>query len=114
MMLKEDGSRCTTSEENAEVFHTHFEKLYNRPAVYNADILELLEQHPLNEAAGRSPDHDEIRKAIHRLKNKAPGSSELTPRHLPVTHIVSNTFVTLLLKSGRMKSVPGNGIQVNW
>ena len=28
MMKKEDGSKCSTSEENAEVFRSHFEKLY--------------------------------------------------------------------------------------
>ena len=33
MMKKEDGSKCTTSEENAEVFQNHFQKFYNRPQI---------------------------------------------------------------------------------
>jgi len=42
-MTKEDGSRCKTTEENAEVFHKHFEKLYNRNATFDTSVLDLLD-----------------------------------------------------------------------
>ena len=41
MMQKEDGSKCTTSEENAEVFRQHFEKLYNREEAFDESRLSF-------------------------------------------------------------------------
>jgi len=79
MMSKEDGSKCKSSLENAEVFRTHFAKLYNHSPAFDPALLNLLEQHPTIESAGRTPDVDEIRNAIYSLRNKAPGSSGLTP-----------------------------------
>jgi len=44
MMLKENGDKCSSSEENAEVFRAHFEKLYYRPTTFDLSILDLLDQ----------------------------------------------------------------------
>ena len=48
MMTKEDGSGCRTPEENAKVFHKHFEKLYNRNDMFDMSVLDLLDQLPVD------------------------------------------------------------------
>ena len=80
MMIKQNGDKCNNSEENAEVFRDHFEKLYDRPATFDPSVLDFLEQQPLIPNIDSIPDDDEIRKAISHLKNKAPGNSSLTPQ----------------------------------
>ena len=80
MMTKEDGSICQTAEENAKVFHKHFENLYNRNPDFDAEIIDLLDQLPTVDSAGHVPEHVEIRKAILHLNNKAPGDSGITPQ----------------------------------
>jgi len=72
MMLKEDGSKCTTLEENAEVFHhRHFEKLYNRNSDFDMSVLNLLEQLLTDHSTCVEPSKGEICAAILHLKNKA-------------------------------------------
>ena len=34
MIRKEDGTRCKSSQENAQVFKEHFKKLYERVPIY--------------------------------------------------------------------------------
>ena len=79
-MRKPDGSLCTTPAENAEVFRSHFEQLYGRPPEYDPTVLNLLQQHPTATNCDHPPTSDEIRDAMRRLKNKAPGESGLTPQ----------------------------------
>ena len=79
-MRKPDGTLCTTPAENAEVFRSHFEQLYGRPPVYDQTVLDLLQQHPIAINCDHPPTSDEIRDAMRRLKNKAPGESGLTPQ----------------------------------
>ena len=45
MMKIEDGSKCVSSEENAEVFRIHFSKLYNREESYDPSILSSSNKH---------------------------------------------------------------------
>ena len=78
MMTKENGEKCSTPEENANVFRTHFEKLYNRTPTYDESVLDLLDEHPTIESTALLPQDEEISKAITHLKNKAPGASGLT------------------------------------
>ena len=78
IMQKEDGSKCVSSEANAEVFRHHFEKLYNREPVFDASVLETLPRLPPMQSMCTVPDDEEIRKSILRLKNNAPGASGLT------------------------------------
>ena len=78
MMKKEDGSKCVSSEENAEVFRIHFSKLYNREESYDPSILSSITPCLLDDDFSQTPNVDEIRKAVLRLKNKAPGASGLT------------------------------------
>ena len=78
MMTKNDGSKCKSAEENAEVFKIHFEQLYDREPTFDPTVLDLLDQHPVMEGIDHCPTNDEIRKAVNRLKNKAPGESGLT------------------------------------
>ena len=70
MMKKEDGSKCQSNEENAEVFHKHFEKLYNRTPTFDPSVIDLLEQHPLAITGGRVLADGKIQKTIKSLKNK--------------------------------------------
>ena len=78
MMTKENGEKCSTPEENANVFRTHFDKLYNRTPTYDESVLDLLDEHPTIESTALPPQDKEISKAITHLKNKAPGASGLT------------------------------------
>ena len=46
-MRKEKGTRCKSSEENAQVSEEHFKKLYERIPIYYRSVLELLQQEPV-------------------------------------------------------------------
>lgn len=74
-MKKPDGSLCKTPEENATVFNHHFEKLYGNQVNYEETVLDLLAQRPIFEKCDGIPTDEEIRIAISKLKNKAPGES---------------------------------------
>ena len=78
-MKKPDGTKCTSPEENAKVFQNHFEKLYNRQSTFDPEILESLPQSPILMTCEQHPTKKDIRKALCRLKNKAPGDSGITP-----------------------------------
>ena len=69
-MKKSDGSLCTTPEENAEVFRSHFE---GSPE-YDESVLDLLQEIPVT-ASDATPSDEEIRKATTMLRNTAPGNS---------------------------------------
>ena len=47
MVKKEDGSKCSTPEENAEVFRSHFEKLYGRTPTFDPTVIDLIEQNAM-------------------------------------------------------------------
>ena len=78
MMTKSDGSKCKSAEENADVFKVHFEQLYDRKPTFDPNALDLLEQHPVKEGVDHLPTDQEIRKAVSRLKNNAPGETGIT------------------------------------
>lgn len=80
MMEKGDGSKCQTSEENAEVFRSHFETMYGRDPTYDPTVLDLLPQQPTAPECDHVPTDEEIMKAVRKLKNKAPGDSGLCPQ----------------------------------
>lgn len=80
MMQKDDGSKCKTPEENAEVFRCHFEKLYGRQPSFDRAVIDNLEQQPIVQECDHLPTDDEIRKAVRKMKNKAPGVSGLSPQ----------------------------------
>ena len=66
-MTKNDGSKWTSAEENAEVFKNHFEQLYDRKPTFDPTVLDLLDQHAVMEGIDYCPTNDEIRKAVNRL-----------------------------------------------
>ena len=80
MMTKDDGSKCTSSAENAEVFRSHFEKLYGRQPTYDLTVLDLLVQQPIITGCDHLPTDEQVEKAMKKLKNSAPGDSGLTPQ----------------------------------
>ena len=94
-MKKPDGSLCSTPAENAEVFKCHFEQLYGQPPMYDESVLELLAQQPTVLNCDHPPTSDEIRRAIGKLKNKAPGESGLTPQAWKVLASNDETFSLL-------------------
>ena len=67
MMRKEDGTRCKSSEENAQVFKEHFKKLYERVPIYDRSVLELLLQEPVISCVDHPPTDEEIFKAVNSL-----------------------------------------------
>ena len=77
-MTKEDGSKTHTSEENAEVFRVHFEKLYSRTPNYDPSCIDCLNQRPISHELSTAPTQEEIKSAIKRLKTNSPGQSGLT------------------------------------
>ena len=74
-MKKEDGTSCSTPEENAQVFRSHFEKLYSRPANYDPTVIDELPQHAVAQQCDQLPTDDEIRKAVQKLRNSGPGDT---------------------------------------
>ena len=62
------------------MFRSHFEKLYGRESSYDASILDLLEQLPVVSDCDHPPTVDKIRRAVGKLKDRAPGESGLTPQ----------------------------------
>eukprot|EP00966_Prymnesium_polylepis_P054496 1259933-Prymnesium_polylepis.1 len=74
-MQKADGTRASMAEENAAVFAAHCEQLYGRAPSYDASVLELLPQHSTTPDLNHAPTDDEIRRAVRRLNNTAPGES---------------------------------------
>ena len=76
-MKKQDGTRCHTPEENAEVFRDHFEQLYGRQPTFEWSVLDDIPQQPTIDGLDVTPTADEISKAVRRLKATAPGLSGL-------------------------------------
>ena len=74
-MRKADGTRATTPEENATVFAEHFEQLYGHEASYDPSVIDLLPQRPVVPGLDHVPTDVEIRSAVGRLNNSAPGDS---------------------------------------
>ena len=69
---RSDGTICNTPEENAEVFQSHFQALFDREATYDESVLEELPQYPIHEHCDYRPTDEEIRAATRKLKNNAP------------------------------------------
>ena len=74
-MKKEDGTLCKTAEENAEVFRSHFEKLYGQPPVYDRSVIDIIPQRPVVSGLDHPPDDEELITSISLLKDNAPGDS---------------------------------------
>ena len=79
-MKKPDGSLCSTSAENAEVFQKHFEQLFTREATFDLTVLDSLPQHDIVEGCDHIPTNDEIKEATLKLRNTAPGNSGIRPQ----------------------------------
>ena len=80
MVKKSDGTIGKNGEENAEVFRSHFDLLFDRQPEFNLDAASWFEQSPILLEYDDPPDDEEIKKAVLKLKDKAPGNSGLLPR----------------------------------
>jgi len=80
MMRKDYGSKCTNSAENAEVFQEHFSKLYEHNPVFDETVLNTIQQEEVADGFDNTPTDDEIKNAVCKLKNNAPGDSGLSPQ----------------------------------
>ena len=96
MMTKEDGSKCKNPQENAEVFKTHFQKLYGRTPHFDESVVDLIEQKPILNDLHRTPSEEEILVATNHLKNKSPGESGLNPQMFKV--LVTDNLTFRILK----------------
>ena len=67
-------------EENAEVFRSHFDLLFDRQPEFNLDAASWFEQSPILLEYDDPSDDEEIKKAVLKLKDKAPGNSGLLSR----------------------------------
>ena len=94
MMTKADGTKCTTTEENADVFRVHFEKLFDRKPEFISDFSSLPQINPVTEDDD-TPGDDEIRAACRSLKDKAPGDSGLLPQLWKALLTQDSTFQIL-------------------
>ena len=74
-MQKPDGSRAETAEESATVFGDHFGALYGRTPSFDESVLESVAQRPTAQGLDGPPSDDEIRRALSKLHNTAPGNS---------------------------------------
>ena len=95
MMVKEDGTKCRSSDENADVFKKHFQKLYGRTPTFDQSVIDLLHQQPTFDGLQHPPSDQEIIDAAKHLKNKAPGESGLTPRMIKSICHDNRTFTLL-------------------
>ena len=93
-MKKPDGSMCQTPEENADVFFNHFKSLFDQEGSYDPRVLDELPQHPIHEGYDHLPTDEEIRNAILKLKNNAPGESSVISQPLKALNH-PDTFVIL-------------------
>ena len=94
-MKKTDGSVCQTPKENADVFFNHFKNLFDQEGSYDPTVLDELPQHQIQEGYDHHPTDEEIRKAILKLKNNAPGESGVMSQPLKALLNHPDTFIIL-------------------
>ena len=101
-MKKVDGSLCSTPQENATVFYEHFNHLYNREPNFDISTLDLIPHHEIVQGCDHDPTETEIKKAIQKLKNTAPGDSGIQPQiwkclidHPDTRQILTNTIISI-------------------
>ena len=76
-MKKADGSLADTPDENATVFADSFEKLYGRTPAVDLSVLDALPQLAAMIGLDHDPLDGEIRSALRKLHDTAPGDSGL-------------------------------------
>jgi len=64
-MKRLDGSLCSTSVENAAVFHQYFQQLYNRSVILDLTVLDLLPQNDIVQGYDNLPTDYEIKTLQH-------------------------------------------------
>ena len=96
-MKRSETTICNTPEENAEVFQSHFQTLFDRETTYDLSVLEEVRQYQIQQHCDYRPTDEEIRAATCKLKDNAPGESGIMPQVLKCLLYHQETF--LLLKT---------------
>jgi hypothetical protein len=73
MMMKPDGSKATSVEENTKVFTDHLKKLLQRVPQVDKAVLDEVPQQPYHVDVGRVPTVDEIDAAVRQLNFSGSG-----------------------------------------
>ena len=108
-MKKADGTRASTPEENAAVFTEHFEKLYGHAASFDPSVIDLLQQRDVMPDLDHSPSDEEIRCAVNKLNDTAPGDSGVVAqlfKALVVTTAGFDLIRTMVLRFWETGEVP--------
>jgi len=80
MMKKPDGSKCTTSDESAEVFAEYFTGVFGHDTQVEMNILDKLDQIPPSTHLEDEPPPEEIARHTSKMKcGKAAGSDGVSP-----------------------------------
>ena len=75
MLKKTDGSTCNSVKENADTFLHHFKTLYQRAPAYDPSVVDILTKYPTIHDAAKPSTNEEIKAAINKLNDTAPGPS---------------------------------------
>jgi hypothetical protein len=74
-----EGKIAKNKKQNYQNVKAHWNDVFNRPATYDEKIIDEIEQHPIQDSLGKTPDEKEIKSVIKKMKSdKAPGASQLT------------------------------------
>mmetsp|Transcript_42093 Transcript_42093/g.70030 ORF Transcript_42093/g.70030 Transcript_42093/m.70030 type:complete len:156 (-) Transcript_42093:313-780(-) len=76
--MQKNDSTQKSAEENAAVFADHFDKPYSRAPSFDASVIDLVRQHPIADGLEHAPTDKDIRQALAKLHNIAPGDSGLS------------------------------------
>ena len=111
-MRKADGALAASPEENAAVFADHFQQLYGRTPTFDPTVLELMQQRDVVSGLDGLPTDAELRSALGRLRNTAPGLSGPPAalwKALGATVEASRCYASSCIPSGRRRRRRRNG-----
>ena len=91
-MKRSETTICNAPEENAEVFQSHFQTLFDRETIYDLSVLEEVRQYQILQHCDYRPTDEEIRAATCKLKDNAPGESGIMPQVLKCLLYHQETF----------------------
>ena len=116
-MQKPDGTRAETAEENAAVFANHFESLNGRNPCFDASVINSVRQRSMATGLDHPPTDEDIRLALAKLRNTAPGESGLGAELWKALEATEQTFALLrsiVLHFWETEEVPSEWETADW